>query len=190
MIAFISDQGIARKVLEHLELDAIGPQVATTRRVPESIDPTPTTTWRTPPTSRDQSGGRRPPETYGYRRPGHAAAGRPGTVTCFSRGRTDPGDDPGRRAAGASWSRSKRARARKQEPAEEEHVNVLIVLAHPDPSSFNHALDAAAAQSAREQGHSVVLHDLHAESFDPVLPSVLALRRGPPRPGARSLAGV
>ena len=39
MIAFISDQGIARKILEHLELDA--PPVAAARRVPESIDPTP-----------------------------------------------------------------------------------------------------------------------------------------------------
>jgi hypothetical protein len=41
MIAFISDQGIARKILEHLELDATGPPVAAARRVPESIDPTP-----------------------------------------------------------------------------------------------------------------------------------------------------
>ncbi len=48
-------------------------------------------------------------------------------------------------------------------------MNVLVVLAHPDPSSFNHALAAAAAGAAREDGHSVVLHDLYAESFDPIL---------------------
>ncbi len=50
-------------------------------------------------------------------------------------------------------------------------MNVLIVLAHPDPASFNHALAAAAAQAATQQGHAVVLHDLHAEAFDPVLPA-------------------
>jgi putative NADPH-quinone reductase len=48
--------------------------------------------------------------------------------------------------------------------------NILVVLAHPDPGSFNHALAAAAAEAARQQGHAVVLHDLHAERFDPVLP--------------------
>jgi hypothetical protein len=41
LIAFIADQGIARKILEHLELDATGPPAAAARRVPESIDPAP-----------------------------------------------------------------------------------------------------------------------------------------------------
>ena len=40
-IAFISHQGIARKILKHLQLDATGPPVTTARRVPESIDPAP-----------------------------------------------------------------------------------------------------------------------------------------------------
>jgi putative NADPH-quinone reductase len=48
-------------------------------------------------------------------------------------------------------------------------VNVLIIVAHPDPSSFNHALAAAATRAARQQGHVVVLHDLHAEGFNPIL---------------------
>jgi putative NADPH-quinone reductase len=64
-------------------------------------------------------------------------------------------------------------------------VNILIVLAHPDPSSFNHALAAAAAQAAREQGHAVVLHDLHAESFDPILPSAELSRDAPLEPWLR-----
>jgi putative NADPH-quinone reductase len=51
-------------------------------------------------------------------------------------------------------------------------VNLLVVLAHPDPESFNHAVAAAAVRAARRQGHAVVLHDLHAEEFDPVLPAV------------------
>jgi NAD(P)H dehydrogenase (quinone) len=50
-------------------------------------------------------------------------------------------------------------------------VNVLIVLAHPDPASFNHALAGAAARAAHRHGHAVVLHDLHAEAFAPVLPA-------------------
>jgi putative NADPH-quinone reductase len=50
-------------------------------------------------------------------------------------------------------------------------LNVLVVLAHPEPGSFNHALAGAAASAARARGHDVVLHDLHAERFDPVLPA-------------------
>lgn len=50
-------------------------------------------------------------------------------------------------------------------------MKILIVLAHPDPRSFNHALADAAAHTARRLGHDVVLHDLYAERFDPILPS-------------------
>jgi putative NADPH-quinone reductase len=50
-------------------------------------------------------------------------------------------------------------------------VKILIVLAHPDPGSFNHALAAATAQAAERQGHAVTLHDLYAERFDPILPA-------------------
>jgi NAD(P)H dehydrogenase (quinone) len=50
-------------------------------------------------------------------------------------------------------------------------VNVLVVLAHPAPGSFNHALAAAAAGAARRLGHAVVLDDLYADRFDPVLPA-------------------
>jgi len=48
-------------------------------------------------------------------------------------------------------------------------VNVLIVLAHPDQGSFNHAIARAAAGALERLGHAVVSHDLHAERFDPVL---------------------
>jgi putative NADPH-quinone reductase len=50
-------------------------------------------------------------------------------------------------------------------------MKILIVLAHPDAGSFNHALADAAARAARQQGHEVALHDLHAERFDPILPA-------------------
>ncbi len=50
-------------------------------------------------------------------------------------------------------------------------MNLLLVLAHPDPGSFNHAIARAAAGALQRMGHAVVFHDLYAERFDPVLGS-------------------
>lgn len=44
-------------------------------------------------------------------------------------------------------------------------MRVLVVLAHPDPDSFCHALAARACAALGEAGHDVVLHDLCAEGF-------------------------
>lgn len=49
-------------------------------------------------------------------------------------------------------------------------MDILIILAHPDPGSFNHALAHAVSHALRSQGHSVVFHDLYAEHFEPLLP--------------------
>jgi putative NADPH-quinone reductase len=49
-------------------------------------------------------------------------------------------------------------------------VNVLVVLAHPDAGSLNHAIANTAAGALERLGHAVVSHDLYAERFDPVLP--------------------
>jgi NAD(P)H dehydrogenase (quinone) len=49
-------------------------------------------------------------------------------------------------------------------------MNILILLAHPGPTSFNHALAHAVRDALAHDGHAVVFHDLHAEGFDPVLP--------------------
>ena len=48
-------------------------------------------------------------------------------------------------------------------------MNILIVLAHPDPGSFNHAIADTCYERLIKQGHIVVLHDLYAEKFDPIL---------------------
>ena len=48
-------------------------------------------------------------------------------------------------------------------------MNLLVVLAHPDPASFNHAIAHAARTTLLENGHTVVFHDLHAEKFDPII---------------------
>jgi len=50
-------------------------------------------------------------------------------------------------------------------------MNISIILAHPNPGSFNHAIAARAADTLRRNGHAVVLHDLCEERFDPLLPA-------------------
>lgn len=45
----------------------------------------------------------------------------------------------------------------------------LVVVGHPRPGSFCHALAAAAAGALTDAGHAVDVHDLYAEGFDPVL---------------------
>jgi putative NADPH-quinone reductase len=50
-------------------------------------------------------------------------------------------------------------------------MNLLLLLAHPNRSSFNHALAHSIADVARNEGHEVVLRDLYEERFDPVLPA-------------------
>ena len=50
-------------------------------------------------------------------------------------------------------------------------MNILIILGHPDPGSFNHALALAVRDDLQKAGHEVVFHDLYAEQFDPVLPA-------------------
>jgi NAD(P)H dehydrogenase (quinone) len=50
-------------------------------------------------------------------------------------------------------------------------VNILVVLGHPYPGSFNHAIAETVCGTARHNGHRVILHDLYTEGFDPILPA-------------------
>ena len=54
-----------------------------------------------------------------------------------------------------------------------EHVVIggrpAVILCHPDPSSFNHAIAGAYCNAVRAAGQAVVLRDLYAIGFDPVL---------------------
>jgi NAD(P)H dehydrogenase (quinone) len=50
-------------------------------------------------------------------------------------------------------------------------VRLLVLLAHPDPGSFNHAIAQRAAATARAAGHEVQLRDLCRERFPAVLPA-------------------
>ncbi|MCS7057532.1 MAG: NAD(P)H-dependent oxidoreductase [Meiothermus sp.] len=48
-------------------------------------------------------------------------------------------------------------------------MNVLLVHAHPNPRSFNAALRDTAIRTLGQAGHSLLLSDLYAMRFNPVL---------------------
>jgi NAD(P)H dehydrogenase (quinone) len=58
-------------------------------------------------------------------------------------------------------------------------MQVSIILAHPDPRSFNHAIAQAAMERLRQRGYEAVLHDLYGEKFDPILPAGEIPENGP-----------
>lgn len=47
---------------------------------------------------------------------------------------------------------------------------ISVILAHPDPKSFNHAIARTAVEALKANGHNVFLHDLYKEKFNPLLP--------------------
>jgi len=49
-------------------------------------------------------------------------------------------------------------------------MHISVILGHPRPGSFNHAIAQAALEVLQGNGHRVFFHDLYAEGFDPVLP--------------------
>ncbi|MEE4240942.1 MAG: NAD(P)H-dependent oxidoreductase [Desulfopila sp.] len=50
-------------------------------------------------------------------------------------------------------------------------MKISVILAHPDPSSFNHAIANTTVEALRQKSHEVFFHDLYQENFDPLLPS-------------------
>ncbi len=48
-------------------------------------------------------------------------------------------------------------------------MNISVIVAHPNPGSFNHAIAQAASAELKQHGHAVTFHDLHTERFDPIL---------------------
>jgi NAD(P)H dehydrogenase (quinone) len=53
--------------------------------------------------------------------------------------------------------------------AENEKQHVLIVLAHPNPESFNHAISKTIEERLIKKGHVVKVRDLYKLGFNPVL---------------------
>ncbi|MEG8014308.1 NAD(P)H-dependent oxidoreductase [Sphingomonas sp. 22R3R2A-7] len=67
-----------------------------------------------------------------------------------------------------------------------------VILCHPDPHSFNHAIAARYCDAVRAAGQDVVLRDLYAMRFDPVLkaderPTLADPRRAPEVTAEREL---
>jgi putative NADPH-quinone reductase len=50
-------------------------------------------------------------------------------------------------------------------------MEISVILAHPEPRSFNHAIAHAVCRTLERGGHAVCFHDLYAERFDPLLPA-------------------
>lgn len=50
-------------------------------------------------------------------------------------------------------------------------MRILVVLAHPNESSLNHAIAQQVHTTLTNNGHSVIFHDLYKENFDPSLPT-------------------
>jgi putative NADPH-quinone reductase len=50
-----------------------------------------------------------------------------------------------------------------------DEMKILVVLAHPDSGSFNHAIANMAITTLRDADHTVIFHDLYREKFNPLL---------------------
>ena len=49
-------------------------------------------------------------------------------------------------------------------------MKILVIVAHPNGASFNHAIAATCTRALSDNGHDVIVHDLYEEHFDPILP--------------------
>lgn len=48
-------------------------------------------------------------------------------------------------------------------------MQISLILAHPDKSSFNHAIARTVIEQIETNGHQVLFNDLYADGFDPLL---------------------
>lgn len=48
-------------------------------------------------------------------------------------------------------------------------MHISVILAHPDPRSFNHAIAKTVVEATKANGHKVFFHDLYQEKFKPLL---------------------
>jgi NAD(P)H dehydrogenase (quinone) len=51
-------------------------------------------------------------------------------------------------------------------------MRILIILAHPDANSFNHAIADTCNRRLIKNGHSTKYHDLYLEGFNPVIDKI------------------
>ncbi|WEK43220.1 MAG: NAD(P)H-dependent oxidoreductase [Candidatus Sphingomonas colombiensis] len=70
--------------------------------------------------------------------------------------------------------------------ADPAHIRHLVVIGHPAPDSFNHAIARAYCDAVSDCGETAVLRDLYATGFDPLLKA----HERPGTPGFRLSADV
>lgn len=58
-------------------------------------------------------------------------------------------------------------------------MNILVILGHPNPGSFNHAIAHTVCETLEKNDHAVIFHDLYREGFDPLLPAEEIPEKGP-----------
>lgn len=58
-------------------------------------------------------------------------------------------------------------------------MNILVVVAHPNADSFNHAIATATVAALQDCGHVVIFRDLYEEGFDPILPDAEFPKKAP-----------
>lgn len=51
-------------------------------------------------------------------------------------------------------------------------MHISVILGHPEKGSLNHAIADTVVGTLQSSGHGVFFHDLYAEQFDPILPSI------------------
>jgi NAD(P)H dehydrogenase (quinone) len=49
-------------------------------------------------------------------------------------------------------------------------MKVLVIVAHPNKTSFNHAIALTCSKTLTDNGYEVIAHDLYEEHFNPILP--------------------
>ena len=50
-------------------------------------------------------------------------------------------------------------------------MSIIVIIAHPNKKSFNHAIAKTCLKELRSNNHEVIFHDLYEEQFNPILPS-------------------
>ncbi len=58
-------------------------------------------------------------------------------------------------------------------------MKILVLLGHPQPGSFNHALADTVVETLEACGHEVVFHDLYVEGLDPLMTAAEIASDGP-----------
>lgn len=67
-------------------------------------------------------------------------------------------------------------------------MDYLIIYAHPNPKSFNHAILEEVEKKLRQAGKTYQVRDIYALKFNPILagPDFVALKNGQPLPDIKS----